>query len=399
LHDKFPDVTSEIRNLLGDDLLKIDAPSQIYESKKFIDFPLSPLNLLTKLGPVACATAGIAFMKSRLQKTQGDENFEEFALHKYGRPLAERFLLSYSEKLWGARCRDLSAEVSGSRMKGLNLKTFLIEAIRGRKAKVEHLDGSFYYPKMGYGMICEGIAKSCGLENIRKNARVTGIFHDHHRITGIEINNNETSEVEAMVSTLPLNLFVSMMKPSAPQEIVDVARSLRFRNVILTAFFINRPRITRNASIYFPEDQYPFTRIYEPKNRSEYMSPVEKTSLVAEIPCSTNDDLWKSDEQKLIQLSLKPVREVFGIKDSEILNTRVVKLYNAYPILEVGFEQKVQKLNAFLEQFSNLKITGRSGMFAYTHLHDMMKFGKEVVAEIIATPSFSSADLNLAIGN
>jgi protoporphyrinogen oxidase len=385
---------------MGEDLCKIDAPSQIYERRTFIDFPLSPLNLLKKLGPFACATAGLALMKSRFKrKQQNIKNFEGFALHKYGAVLADRFLLKYSEKLWGAPCRKLSPQISGGRMKGLNLKTFLIETILGRKAKVEHLDGSFYYPRMGYGMISEEIAKKCGMENIIKNARITGIFHNDTQVTGIEINNEEVREVEAMVSTLPLNLFVSIMKPAACEEMVNLAQSLRFRNVILAAFFFNRARITRNASIYFPEGQYPFTRIYEPKNRSAYMSPPDKTSLVAEIPCSADDDLWKWEEEKLTHSVWKQLKEIFCINDSELLRARTVRIQNAYPVLEVGFEEKVKILNTNLQKFENLKMSGRSGMFAYTHLHDMMKFGKELVSEILHDSFYSSPSPETLMGN
>lgn len=129
------------------------------------------------------------------------------------------------------------------------------------------------------------------------------------------------------------------------------------------------------------------------------MSPPEKTSLVAEIPCSAGDDVWNSDDEKLRQMALNPMREVFGIKDSEVLHTRIIRIPNAYPVLEIGFEEKVEKLNTFLQQFANLKITGRSGMFAYTHLHDMMKFGKEVVAEIMTDSFFTSSDLDVAMGD
>ena len=41
LHDKHPMVTSLIKELLGKDLMKIDAPSKIYHKGRLIDFPLN----------------------------------------------------------------------------------------------------------------------------------------------------------------------------------------------------------------------------------------------------------------------------------------------------------------------------------------------------------------------
>ena len=40
MHDKHPMVTSLIKELLGKDLMKIDAPSKIYHKGRLIDFPL-----------------------------------------------------------------------------------------------------------------------------------------------------------------------------------------------------------------------------------------------------------------------------------------------------------------------------------------------------------------------
>ena len=382
LHDKFEDITKEIRRLLGDDLQKIDAPSQIYHEGKFIDFPLSPFNLLRNLGLYNCWKAGADLIYTRLKKRSDDHSFENFAIHTYGRNLAQRFLLDYSQKLWGLPCRNLSPAISGSRMKGLDLKTFLIEAIFGRQRKSEHLDGSFYYPRMGYGEISEALANFCEGQNIHRRCRVTKIRHDLDRIKTIEVNGSETVEVDLLINTLPINLFISIMDPAVPAEMEILAKSLRFRNVVLVALFIDRAGITANASIYFPDANYPFTRVYEPRNRSRWMAPSGKTSLVAEIPCNGEDELWKGDPARLQQLVIGPLREIFHLAEPEILDSRVVRIPNAYPVLEIGCEEKSEQLFRYLGRFKNLHLSGRSGLFAYTHLHDLMKLGKDLVEAI-----------------
>ncbi|MCK4836893.1 MAG: NAD(P)-binding protein, partial [Candidatus Aminicenantes bacterium] len=182
-HDKIPGITREIKALMGDDIVKIDVPSQIYFKNKLVDFPLSPLNLLKNLGLFTFIKAGLEVLVSKLKKKNGEKNFETFALRTYGRTIANLFLLNYSEKLWGAPCNQLSPNVSGKRMKGLDLKTFLKEAVMGRKAKTEHLDGAFYYPReTGIGAITERLEQFCGQDNIRLNFKVTKIFHDHKEI-------------------------------------------------------------------------------------------------------------------------------------------------------------------------------------------------------------------------
>src|SRR4051812_41279058 len=56
-HDRDPEVTKEIKSLMGEELQEVEVPSQIFHRLKYIDFPLSPLDLLVKLGIADCARA------------------------------------------------------------------------------------------------------------------------------------------------------------------------------------------------------------------------------------------------------------------------------------------------------------------------------------------------------
>src|SRR5262249_8120376 len=158
-----------------------------------------------------------------------------FAVRTYGYDIASRFLLSYSEKLWGAPCEQLSPRICGSRLNGLGLKSIVIEALRGSRAKTEHLDGAFYYPRHGYGTIVERLADACGRDKIRQASRVTRIFHREGYIEAIEINGTERTAVDHVVCTLPLGLTLGLIFPSPPAAVAEPARKLRYRNVILVA--------------------------------------------------------------------------------------------------------------------------------------------------------------------
>jgi len=380
LHDKDEEVTREIQQLLGDELHRISAPSQIFFRGKYVDFPLSPLDLLAKIGTLEFSKAGLDFLSARMNKAELDGSFESLALYRYGKGIAEKFLLNYSEKLWGLPCRQLSPNVSGKRLKGLDLRTFLIEATLGKLAKTQHLDGSFYYPKMGYGRVAEKMEAFCGPENICLNSRINRVVHDGRTIRSIGIEgSDQTHRVRQVVSTLPLSLLIRIMDPAPPERIVRLANSLRYRHLRLVALFLDKPAVNDNATVYFPETTFPFTRIYEPRNRSHFMAPPGKTSLLIEIPCHREDEIWNLRDPELVSLVTDKLVEIDWIKSDEILDTWCGRLNYAYPILELGFEEKVAQIFDWLDRFENLSLSGRNGKFAYTHLHDMMSFGKEIV--------------------
>jgi protoporphyrinogen oxidase len=388
-HDKIPEVTAEMKALLGHDFQKIDAPSSIYFKGRFIDFPLSPLNLLRKLGIPTFCRAGIELLAARLSRTGKNGSFQNFAVRTYGRSIAEFFLLGYSEKLWGLPSTMLSPKIAGSRMKGLDLKAFIIEALQGQKAKTEHLDGAFYYPSLGIGTISEKLAEVCGEDSVRINARITGVIHDGKRIRSIEVNGSEEIATEFVVSTLPLDRFLNMMRPAPDDETLEFSNSLRYRSILLVAFFLNKEKVSGNASIYFPDRDIPFTRIHEPRNRSLKMSPPGKTSLIVEIPCQQNDSTWEMSDEQLVFLVKSKLVQAGLIEEREIIGFATRRMPYAYPVLERDFEEKIRTINIFLNRFENLAFSGRNGRYVYGHVHDMMDMGREIVQGYLAANRLS----------
>lgn len=377
-HDKDKEATREIKTLLGDELKLINIPSQIYFKGKYIDFPLSPLNLLKELGIKEFALSAFQILISKIAPGKIN-SFKDLVLNEYGKKIAADFLLNYSEKLWGLPAEKLSPLVAGIRLKGLNLKTFLVESILGSKAKTTHLDGAFYYPENGIGSIFEKMADFCHHENIKKNSKISKILHDDGIIKAIELNNKQTVEVSEVINSLPLNLFIKLLYPQPPPKIIALSEDLNFRNIVLVAVFLNKEKVSDNGSLYFPEKIYSFNRIYEPRNRSIKMTPAGKTSLIIEIPCQTESEIWAGSNEDTTAGILDQLTGLNLFTKEEIIGSAVYKIKNAYPVLETGYEKKVEILANYLTRFKNLRTTGRSGKFAYTHIHDMMRSGKEII--------------------
>ncbi len=381
-HDRLPEITAQIKELLGEDLVEIHVPSQIYSKGRFFDFPLSPLNLLQNLSFATLLKAVAEVFAQQIKPELRNKNFKTSAIAAYGPTIANRFLLGYSEKLWGAPVEKLSVAVAGKRLKGLNLKTFLIEAMRGSKAKTQHLDGGFYYPKYGIGAIADKLAAQIGQEQIQLNARVQKIHHHNNEITAVETETKEKQTVHQLISTLPLTTLVRSLNPPAPAHILAAAAALEFRHLVLVVLFLNKPCVTPNASVYFPDPEVPFTRLYEPRNRSAFMAPEGKTSVVIEIPVSRQDFLWQQTDEKLIELVQQKLTGFKLISPEEVIYGKVHKVPFAYPVLLQESEQHTQVLLHYLASFSNLKLIGRTASFRYTHLHDHFLQAKQIISNL-----------------
>ena len=388
-HNKILKVTKEIQGLLGDDLRKINIKSMIYLNNHFVDFPLSPLNLIKNLGIILVLKSGFDWIKSRVRfKKQMFHNFEEYAVYKYGRFIAKRLLLNYTEKLWGTSCDRLLTEITGERLKGLSLSSFIIEIFNSSEIKTTHLDGTFYYPRQGFGRIVEKMAEKICDHSCHTGKEITKVFHEYQRITAVELNHREVVDTDRVVSTLPLPRFIEMLTPACPPEILELSQYLTYRNIILIVFFLNRRSITSFGTVYFPDARFPFNRVSEPRNRSIEMSPPGKTSLLVEIPCDQSLRLTEASKQEYTSNVQKQLQEIGWVRDSDVLGTHVELVKYAYPLLLVEHQQRLEKIFKYLKQFDNLSLCGRNSLFKYTHFHDMMYQAEKAIASFSDSPAF-----------
>ena len=379
-HDKDPEVTKEVRTLLGNNLLRVEAPSEIFFKGKFYRFPLLPSDLTQKLETKTLLK--IVWEQLHNNREKYAENFGEFAINQYGKTLAERFLLNYSEKLWGQPPHNLSTAIAGNRLKGLDLGSFLRSAVLGPPRNPNHLDGSFYYPKYGIGMISDKLCEFIGKEHIQLQHRISRLIHKDGKIERIVLNDDIEIQAATVINTLPLTLSIRMLEPPPPPELRAVADGIKYRHLVLCVFCLNREAFSPNASLYFPDEEFPFTRLYEPKNRSTEMAPKGQTVIVLELPCYSDDAVWNMPEAALQTEVWKALQRVKPLLPEEVIHYQTYKLPFAYPVLEVGFEERITRLVRYFETFENLYLTGRSSLFRYLHLHDLFKAGKEVIAKI-----------------
>ena len=87
-----------------------------------------------------------------------------------------------------------------------------------------------------------------------------------------------------------------------------------------------------------------------------------------EYLCFEQDELWTGDEQVLIDLGKKEIREINLIPDDVgILNTKVIKIPRCYPVYETGYQENMNAIIDFLTPIKGLHPIGRYGAFKYNN--------------------------------
>jgi len=121
-----PSAEVPIQNPVGaatdPDLVMLIRPrkSRIYYLRRFFDYPITlTADTLSKLGIVRTAKVGASYLFSRIKQISPEKSLEDFLINRFGRQLYLTFFKSYTEKVWGTQCDEISAEWGAQRIKGL----------------------------------------------------------------------------------------------------------------------------------------------------------------------------------------------------------------------------------------------------------------------------------------
>ena len=154
---KVPEVEAFWHEVLGEDFLTRPRLSRIYYNRKFILYPLRFGDALSKLGVWQSFLVLMSYFRSKILPYRNENTFEEWVSNRFGKRLYRIFFKTYTEKVWGIPCDQLSAQWAAQRIQNLSLPRAVMGAIFGaRGAKnVKSLIEEFHYPRLGPGMLWE----------------------------------------------------------------------------------------------------------------------------------------------------------------------------------------------------------------------------------------------------
>ena len=360
------------KSILGEEIHQIHSKSKMCFQDSYLDFPFSPKDFLRNVGLAKGGSFLLEFLLASLFKKTKTDHFENYMRSNFGNAIAENFFLNYSEKLWGLPCDQLSTAISGSRLKKWTILDVIQETVGLNK---KHLEGSFYYPTKGIGDIWDKLLVSIKQNYIHTNTPVQQIIHNGKRVTELQLSRHSVI-VNNLISTIDLKTFINLLRPAVPDNILEYSSQITYRNLRLAIIYLDQPHFSKFPSLYFPENQYSFTRIYEPKIRSQALAPKDKTAIVIESPCNgvKSPDFLDEITEELIRHKI--------VSPKKIISKEELFLPNAYPVLNNACEKALQGIANYLKQFENLELCGRSSEFKYCHIHDHFDNSQRIIKKI-----------------
>ena len=403
----------------SDDLVMLVRPrkSRIYYLRKFFDYPIKLTgSTISNLGPVRMSKIGVSYVMSRVKPIKEEKSLEDFLINRFGRELYLTFFKSYTEKVWGTPCDQISAEWGAQRIKGLSLTTalkhFVKKAFAGKpkteaqgdnisqKGTDTSLIERFLYPKFGPGQLWEHVADKIvqGGGEIHMGWCVDRVISEGDRIVALEAVNGEGQrqrfDGDFFLSTMPMRELTHALEAggaNVPANVREVSDGLQYRDFITVGVLANKLDVKepdggliRDTWIYIQEPDVLLGRLQIFNNWSPYMvSSPDKVWIGLEYFCYDTDPLWSTPDEELKKFAAGELEKIGILRTSEVTDAHVVRVPKTYPAY-FGTYSRFDELRNWVDGFQNLFLVGRNGMHKYNNQDHSMLTAMGVVDGIAA---------------
>jgi protoporphyrinogen oxidase len=397
---KSQEVVDLWNEILPDGFIQRPRMSRIYYGNQFYSYPLCAFEALWKLGIVRSSLCMASFAKARMFPRKSVRSLEDWVVNQFGERLFSIFFKTYTEKVWGMPCDEISADWAAQRIKGLNLGAAILDGVKrslglnkrpndGLAAKT--LLESFRYPRLGPGMMWEAardkieaagnrIIMGHALQRLARDPadgcwRVTAEGADGAVLT---------IEADHVISSAPMRELAGRIHPLP--FTLGKARDLKYRDFLTVALMIRSDDLFPDNWIYIHDPRVKVGRVQNFRSWSPDMVPDKEIACVGlEYFCFEGDGLWSSSDADLVELARREMAMLGLCKPEAVVGGAVVRQEKAYPVYDEDYSENVRLVREELEtRYPTLHLVGRNGMHRYNNQDHAMMTAMLTVRNIVA---------------
>ena len=386
--------------ILPDDMLHRPRSSRIFYNGKFFAYPLKAAEALFKLGVFEATRCVLSYMKARMFPVKEPRNFEDWVTNQFGSRLFNIFFKTYTEKVWGMSCKEISADWAAQRIKGLSLKTAILNAIWKPKPKnkgevIKTLIDSFRYPRKGPGMMWEACAEKVKQMGgaIHMGCKVVGCHWDadaglwHVAYEDAE-KRRFVTQAQHVISSAPMRQLVKGVTPAVSD---DGARRrptrCKYRDFLTVMLILKDKNVFTDNWIYIHDPSVKVGRVQNFKSWSPEMvaGPVDELLRPGILLLRGRRPVVVHRTSELIEQAKRELEKIGLGKATDVVDGCVVRQPKAYPVYDDDYAKHVATISDELEaKYPTLHLVGRNGMHKYNNQDHAMMTAMLCVQNILA---------------
>lgn len=347
-HFRHPEIEDYlVGRMHGQRVLRIRRDSRIWYANRFIDFPFQKnIHQLPSAEYEECVRG------LRERPTEEGESFQSMLYARYGKGIAEKFLIPYNEKLYATDLGRLDPEAMGRFFPHAS-----VEEILGGpgERQTEGYNATFTYPEGGAIQYIEALAKGVRRDRIALGERMIEI----DPLRKVATTTKRRIAYDSLVSSAPLIDLLAMCR-------IEHDRSVLSHNKVLVFNLgFDRKGPTNVHWIYYPQRDLCFYRVGFYDN----IFGADRMSLYVEIGLASGAALTKS-HQDAIQARVLDGLEACGVlTDQQLIASHRVVLDPAYVHITTASNAEAAAQKSALAGH-DIHSIGRYGSWTYCSIED-----------------------------
>lgn len=364
IHLKNPYTKDLVARILPGAFNSIERLAAIYSKSTTTPYPFQANTY--GLPPEVVSECVVGFVET-LHANGAAQNFHEWTLKTFGAGIAKHFMVPYNEKFWKQDLRTITADWVSWSIPKPSLEEVVNGAL-GLTNKGMGYNPRFVYPKHGgIDRLPQALAKP--IKDVCVNETVARI---DAKKKYVRLTSGREESYECLITTLPLPLTYRLLTDTSDSLKYDADR-LHAISVLNLNIGVDRPGVSGQHWIYYPEDQFIFSRVGFPANFSKSVAPEGTSSMYVEI---THQPDEKLNIEETFDRAIAGLQKC-GILHSgdKVLTRHVIDIKYAYVVFDEHRQANLQKLIDYLES-RDIYTAGRYGRWDYYSMEDSILSGK-----------------------
>ncbi|WP_371132609.1 NAD(P)/FAD-dependent oxidoreductase [Phenylobacterium sp.] len=387
------------REILPDDFIERPRLSRIFYNGKFFAYPLKAFEALFKLGLLNSAACVLSYAYARVAPVKQPKTFHQWVRNQFGERLFSIFFKTYTEKVWGMSCDEISADWAAQRIKGLDLAIAVRDGLTRSLGIKRKTDGStaktlletFQYPRRGPGMMWDAAAakmQAFGGKVLMDRTMQGAAWDARNKVWTVTSTDAAGLEhvvtARHVISSAPIVELTSALSPAPASR--PSAKQLRYRDFLTVALIAKSPAEFPDNWIYIHDPSVKVGRVQNFESWSPEMVPQDGYACLGmEYFCFEGDGLWASKDEDLIELAKREIGHIGLVRPEDVVDACVVRQQKAYPVYDDAYQANVEAVRVDLERnFPTLHLVGRNGMHKYNNQDHAMMTAMLTVENILA---------------
>lgn len=369
--------------MLGNNFIEHERQSWVRVQDTWVPYPFqNNIRYLPKEALVDCFM-GLVEAKSKGEAARAG-NFAEWTSSVFGSGIARYFMSPYNFKVWAFPLDRMDKHWIAERVSTIDIRRVFQNIIYETDDVGWGPNSKFKFPL--YGGTGEIYRQAALLfqPKVKYGKQLTEVNLDRKQI---EFADGTGDKYDALITTIPLDLFVNLIKPTE-MKLVENAAQLEHNGIFVVGIGLEKRIDTKWCWLYFPEDNCPFYRVTYFHNYSPNNVPEGQVGKFSSLMCETSYSSHKPVSGETVRDETIKGLIASGImlpEDMDIIASNfLIDSPYAYPVPSLGRDEALSAIQPDL-MANRIFSRGRFGAWRYeigNMDHSVMQ-GVEAVNSII----------------